>query len=298
MIFPSSPENIRQAAALLRAGRLVVMPTETVYGLAANALDENAVRSIFAAKGRPASNPLIVHVTGEAMARSLAAEWPSAAEALAQRFWPGPLTIVVPKIPEIPDLVTAGLSTVALRSPAHPVAQALIREAGVPLAAPSANRFTELSPTTAAHVPAGLGEMILDGGPSTVGIESTVISLSPSGPRILRPGMITRAQIEGVIGPVEESAGKESPGQHPKHYRPRTPVVLGANPATGRGRRLDCATMPSDPAGYAEALYRTLHDLDAECLDWIAVEPPPTGPEWAGIRDRLRRAAQDSEGIW
>ena len=298
MIFPSSPENIRRAAALLRAGHLVVMPTETVYGLAANALDENAIRAIFAAKGRPASNPLIVHVTDAAMARSLAAEWPANAESLAQYFWPGPLTIVVPKIPKIPLLVTAGLPTVALRSPAHPVAQSLIREAGVPLAAPSANRFTELSPTTAAHVPPRLAEMILDGGPCTVGIESTVITLAISGPRILRPGMITRAQIEGVIGPVEEGAGRESPGQHPKHYRPRTPVVLGANPATGRGRRLDCATMPGDPAGYAEALYRTLHDLDTEGLDWIAVEPPPAGPEWAGIRDRLHRAAQDSEGIW
>ena len=297
MIFPSSPENIRRAAALLRAGHLVVMPTETVYGLAANALDENAIRAIFAAKGRPASNPLIVHVTDADMARSLAAEWPANAESLAQYFWPGPLTIVVPKIPKIPLLVTAGLPTIALRSPAHSVALSLIREAGVPLAAPSANRFTELSPTTAAHVPGGLAEMILDGGPCTVGIESTVISLAMSGPRILRPGMITRAQIEGVIGPVEEGAGRESPGQHPKHYRPRTPVVLGASPSTGRGTRLDCATMPSDPAGYAEALYRTLHDLDAEGLDWIAVEPPPAGPEWAGIRDRLHRAAQSNEGI-
>lgn len=291
MIFPSSPENIRRAADWLRAGRLVVMPTETVYGLAANALDENAVRAIFAAKGRPASNPLIVHVTDAGMARSLASQWPDRAEALAQHFWPGPLTIVVPKNSAVPDLVTAGLGSVALRSPAHSVAQALLCETALPLAAPSANRFTELSPTMAAHVPSDLAGMILDGGPCAVGIESTVISLVGVMPCILRPGMITRAQIEAVIGPVEEGSGAESPGQHPKHYSPRTPVVLGESPRTGRGARLDFAVMPQDPAAYAEALYRTLHDLDAECLDWIAVEPPPEGPEWAGIHDRLHRAA-------
>ena len=297
MIFPSSPENIRRAAAWLRAGRLVVMPTETVYGLAANALDENAVRAIFAAKGRPASNPLIVHVTDAGMARSLASEWPDRAEALTQHFWPGPLTIVVPKNSAVPDLVTAGLGSVALRSPAHSVAQALLRETGLPLAAPSANRFTELSPTTAAHVPSSLAEMILDGGPCAVGIESTVISLVGVMPRILRPGMITRAQIEAVIGPVEEGSGAESPGQHPKHYSPRTPVVLGESPRTGRGARLDFAAMPRDPAAYAEALYRTLHELDAKCLDWIAIEPPPEGPEWAGIHDRLHRAAHGNGAI-
>ncbi len=291
MIFPSSPENIRHAAAWLRAGRLVVMPTETVYGLAANALDENAVRAIFAAKGRPASNPLIVHVTDAEMARSLASQWPDRAQALAQHFWPGPLTIVVPKNSAVPDLVTAGLGSVALRSPAHLVAQALLRETALPLAAPSANRFTELSPTMAAHVPADLAGMILDGGPCAVGIESTVISLATLVPCILRPGMITRAQIEAVIGPVEVGSGAESPGQHPKHYSPRTPVVLGESPLTGRGARLDLAAMPHDPAAYAEALYRTLHELDVKCLDWIAIEPPPDGPEWAGIHDRLHRAA-------
>jgi L-threonylcarbamoyladenylate synthase len=291
MIYPSSPDNIRRAAALIRAGELVVMPTETVYGLAANALDESAVRKIFAAKGRPESNPLIVHIANLEMARSLAGEWPEDAQTLAERFWPGPLTIVVPKQSSVPDIVTAGLPSVALRHPAHPVAQALLGETGLPVAAPSANRFTELSPTAAQHVPEEFASMVLDGGPCTVGIESTVISLVGGQRRILRPGMVSRAAIEEAIGPVEVGAGVESPGQHAKHYSPRTPVFLGAPPSSGNGVRLDFALMPSDPTGYAEALYRTLHELDQRRLDWIAVEPPPDTPEWDAVHDRLRRAA-------
>jgi len=285
---------LTRAAELLRAGRLVAFPTETVYGLGADALDPTAVQRIFDAKGRPMSSPLIVHVDSIEMARSLALEWPDAAEALARRFWPGPLTIVVPKKPIVPDIVTAGLPSVGLRMPAHPLALELLREAGIPLAAPSANRFTELSPTTAEHVRAGLGDavdLILDGGPCTVGIESTVISLSGARPRILRPGIISQPEIEAVIGPVEAGAGAESPGQHPKHYSPRTPIVLGDSPATGRGFRLDGSNMPADAAGYAERLYRLLHELDAENYDWIAIELPPDTPEWAGVRDRLMRAA-------
>jgi L-threonylcarbamoyladenylate synthase len=294
MIYPSNPENIGRAAALIRAGELVVMPTETVYGLAANALDESAVRRIFAAKGRPASNPLIVHVGSLEMARSLAGEWPEDAQTLAERFWPGPLTIVVPKQSSVPDIVTAGLPSVALRHPAHLVAQALLANAELPVAAPSANRFTELSPTTAQHVPEELASMILDGGPCTVGIESTVISLVDGARRILRPGMVSRAAIEKVIGPAEVGAGGESPGQHQKHYSPRTPVFLGARPSSGNGVQLDFALMPCDPTGYAETLYRTLHDLDRRRLDWIAIEPPPDTPEWDAVHDRLRRAAYRS----
>lgn len=282
--------EIDRAAALLRAGRLVAFPTETVYGLGANALDEAAVRRIFEAKGRPLSSPLIVHVANIRMARELAREWTEQAEILARRFWPGPLTLVVPKVSEVPDLVTAGLPSVALRIPAHPLAQALLDAAKIPIAAPSANRFTELSPTTAAHVPEGLADMILDGGPCTVGIESTVISLAGSTPRILRPGMVTRTQIEQLIGPVETGGGAESPGQHPRHYSPRTPVVLGPLPDTGLGARLDLALMPRDAARYAESLYSVLHDLDRKGYDWIWIELPPDTPEWAGIRDRLKRA--------
>jgi len=282
---------IDKAAALLRAGRLVAFPTETVYVLSANALDEAAVRLIFERKGRPHSSPLIVHVASIEMARGLAGEWSEKAERLAKRFWPGPLTIVVPKSPRVPDLVTAGLPSVGLRIPAHPMARALIEAAQIPIAAPSANRFTELSPTTAENVPEGLADLVLDGGPCTVGIESTVISLTGPIPRILRPGMITQTEIEQLIGAVELGRGAESPGQHPRHYSPRTRLVLGESPQEGRGRRLNLARMPRDAASYAERLYRVLHELDQQGYDWISIELPPDTPQWAGIRDRLTRAA-------
>jgi L-threonylcarbamoyladenylate synthase len=287
----TSRSDIDKAAALLRAGALVAFPTETVYGLGANALDEAAVRRIFDAKGRPFSSPLIVHVASIEMARELASEWPENAERLAKRFWPGPLTIIVPKSSPVPDLVTAGLPSVGLRIPAHPMARALIEAAQVPIAAPSANRFTELSPTTAENVSEGLADMVLNGGPCAVGIESTVISLAGAMPRILRPGMISQTQIEQLIGPVEIGAGAESPGQHPRHYSPRTPIVLGSFPPEGNGRHLSLARMPRDAASYAERLYRMLHELDQQGLDWISIELPPDTPQWAGIRDRLTRAA-------
>jgi len=310
----SEHEDIVRAAELLRSGGLVAFPTETVYGLGANALDEAAVARIYEAKGRPATSPLIVHVLSIDMARVVSAEWPAHAEALGRRFWPGPLTIVVPRHPRIPALVAAGLDTVAVRVPAHPMAQALLRETGLPIAAPSANRFTQLSPTTAEHVRDGLGDrvdFILDGGPTQVGIESTVISVAGERPSILRPGMISRAAIEAVIGPVATAAGQPatgiahaSPGLHRRHYSPRTPLVLTANrrfPA-GRGAYLFLTApapaaahnveMPSGVEAYAEALYRTLHELDRESWDWIAVERPPDDPQWAAILDRLNRACQ------
>ncbi|MCS7314536.1 MAG: L-threonylcarbamoyladenylate synthase [Bryobacterales bacterium] len=302
--------DIERAAELIRAGGLVAFPTETVYGLGANALDRAAVRRIFQVKGRPVTSPLIVHVDSPEMARRLAREWPPEAERLAQRFWPGPLTLVLPKAACIPAEVTAGLDTVGLRMPAHPVALELIRTAGVPIAAPSANRFTELSPTTAEHVRRALGDsvdMILDGGPTQVGLESTVLWLAGP-PRLLRPGMILRRQIEEVIGPVEVAGRIEdglphpSPGLHPRHYSPRTPLVLvtdGVLPP-GRGAYLwigrpaaaaRSVRMPSDAVAYAARLYDTLHTLDAEGWDWIAVERPPELPEWIPVLDRLRRAA-------
>lgn len=281
--------EVEHAAELLRSGELVAFPTETVYGLGANALDAAAVEKIYQAKGRPHSSPLIVHVTSAEMARELAAEWPAAAEKLARRFWPGPLTIVVPKKAAVPDVVTAGLPSVGLRVPAHPVARRLLEAAGVPVAAPSANRFTGLSPTTAQHVREAFpGLMVLDGGASEVGIESTVISFAGARPKILRPGMITKTQIEEAIGPVDEGAGAESPGQHAKHYSPRTRIVLGAAPAAGNGVHLE---LGPDAADAAENLYATLHQLDQMGYDWIAVELPPETPEWAGVRDRLTRAA-------
>lgn len=298
MTFPSSAE-IARAAELLRAGELVAFPTETVYGLGANALDARAVDRIYEAKGRPATSPLIVHVSSVEMARGLASAWPREADLLAARWWPGPLTIVVPKAAAVPDRVTAGLPTVALRMPAHPVALALIEAARLPLAGPSANRFTELSPTTAEHVRRGLGgrvAMILDGGPCEVGIESTVISLAGPRPVLLRAGIVTRAQIESVVGELGEMGAvgeaHPSPGMHDRHYRPRTPLyLLPCELPPGCGITLSRDRMPADVHGYAQSLYATLHQLDQQSWDWIAVEPPPPTPEWEGVRDRLRRAA-------
>jgi L-threonylcarbamoyladenylate synthase len=292
-------ECIRRAAELIRAGKLVAFPTETVYGLGANALDAAAVERIFQAKGRPRTSPLIVHVASLEMARELAAEWPDDAEKLARRYWPGPLTLVVAKRPAIPGIVTAGLPTAGFRMPAHPIALELIRAAGVPIAAPSANRFTELSPTAAAHVPASLADYVLDGGAARVGIESTVLSLAGA-PVLLRPGVIPLPEIEALIGPVgtpaEPPAGAHAaPGMHPRHYRPATPLYLldATEPGPpGRGARLRLgAEMPASPLEYAAALYETLHRLDAQGWDWIAVDRPPATPAWAGVLDRLRRAA-------
>jgi L-threonylcarbamoyladenylate synthase len=261
------------------------------------------VERIFAAKGRPRQSPLIVHVDSIDMARRLVTEWPNAADRLAHRYWPGPLTLVLPKQPAIPDIVTAGLPTVGLRVPAHPLALALIRAAGVPIAAPSANPFMELSPTTADHVRQSLGDLVdlvLDGGAATVGIESTVLSLAGAKPVLLRPGVIPLPEIESLIGSVsigEAGAGAHAaPGMHPQHYRPRTPLVLlraGDQPPAGRGAWLRLGReMPAEPAAYAAILYATLHRLDAEGLDWIAVERPPDTAAWAGILDRLTRAAR------
>ncbi len=308
---PNAAE-IEAAARLLRAGRLVAFPTETVYGLGANALDPEAVARIYAVKGRPPTSPLIVHVSSVDMAQSLVTSWPDLAGELARRFWPGPLTLVLEKQPTIPSLVTAGLTTVGLRMPAHPVALALIKAAGVPLAAPSANRFTQLSPTTADHVRRSLGsdvDLILDGGPCEVGIESTVLSLAGPQPVLLRPGGIARAEIEAVIGLVTTSgdgpaAVHPSPGMHPRHYSPRTRLLLveaGKVPEQGKGIYLQykhppvrsgiaIVQMPSTPAEYAAALYGKLHQADADGYDWIAVDAPPETPDWEAVQDRLYRA--------
>jgi L-threonylcarbamoyladenylate synthase len=277
----------------------VAFPTETVYGLGANALDPTAVEKIYVAKGRPADSPVIVHVDSIEMARSLAREWPEKAEKLARRFWPGPLTLVLPKRPHVPDELTAGLDTVGIRVPANPIALALIKEAGFPVAAPSANRFSELSPTTAEHVRVAMGDrvaMVLDGGRTTVGIESTVLSLAGPEAILLRPGMISQAEIEEVIGTVRvqpEVSGlaHPSPGMHRRHYSPKTPLILvkpGQPSSGGHGVRLQ---MPTDPSQYAAVLYERLHEADSENWDWIEIELPPGDPAWAAIRDRLERAA-------
>jgi L-threonylcarbamoyladenylate synthase len=295
-----SDAELARAAEILHRGGLVAFPTETVYGLGANALDDSAVRRIYAVKGRPATSPLIVHIANRGMIPAVAAEWPEVAQRLSARFWPGPLTLVVKKSRTVPASVTAGLDTVGIRMPAHPLAMALIDRALLPLAAPSANRFTEISPTTAEHVRASLGDaidLILDGGPARVGIESTVLSVAGPNPILLRPGMISQAQIEGVIGPIElvaqaqAGAAHPSPGLHARHYSPRTPLYLlqpGESGPQGRGRILE---LPHEPEPFAARLYAELRRADEEGWDWLGIETPPQSPDWAAILDRLRRAS-------
>ncbi len=325
-VDPKTPDSavIARAASVLRAGGLVAFPTETVYGLGANALDPAACERIFIAKGRPANNPIIVHGAGVMEVRQVIAHWPDTAARLAAQFWPGPLTLVLPKLPAVPDVVTAGGPTVAVRVPAHPVALALLRAAGIPVAAPSANRSGELSPTRAEHVLRGLGERIdilLDGGPTPGGVESTVLNLSSHRPTLLRPGLVAPAEIEAVIGPIERSAsvakvGKAlpSPGMLARHYAPRATLerVQGSGasrvaelvkegmrvgwlrfggPSDDKLPRGIIVVMPTEPKGYAARLYDVLHELDDQGVDRIIVELPPHTEDWLAVHDRLRRAS-------
>lgn len=329
-VDPANPDGaaLRRAGEVLRRGGLVAFPTETVYGLGANALDPAAAAGIFAAKGRPPNNPLIVHVLGLEQAKRLAALWTDTAQRLCEHFWPGPLSLVLAKTPDVPDVVTAGGQTVALRSPAHAVARGLIQAAGVPVAAPSANRSTAISPTRAEHVLHGLDgriDLLLDGGPTSGGLESTVIDLTTSPPRLLRPGLVSPRALEAVIGSIaigETSAAAagqtqtsvaRSPGLLERHYAPSTPLESGidtwprVNELCRQGNRVGWLSlapppdeppsglfvleMPADVAGYSAALYAALHTLDAMRLERIVVELPPTGDDWLAIHDRLRRAA-------
>lgn len=317
-------ETIARAAAVIRAGGLVAMPTETVYGLAGNALDPASIARIYAAKGRPSHNPLIAHVADASQAQALAAEWPEMARALAAKFWPGPLTLVVRRKAIVPTELTAGLDTFGVRVPDHPVALALIRAAGVPLAAPSANRFTEVSPVTAAQVARGLGaavDVILDAGHTRVGIESTVVDVSGGRPVLLRPGMITQQQLEGVVGPVSRHRGvatadaaRPAPGMVARHYAPRARVELvppaalrdAVDALRGDARAaIGCLVhsqpaptplafarqLPAAPDGYANALYDALHDADTAGCSVLLIEDVPADAAWDAIRDRLTRAA-------
>jgi L-threonylcarbamoyladenylate synthase len=313
--------SIRHAAQILREGRLVVFPTETVYGLGANALDPDAVRRIFLAKDRPPDNPLIVHVPDVAAAQHLVTAWPPAAERLAAAFWPGPLTLVLPRSRRVPDIVTAGLDSVAVRNPQHYVALSLLREAGVPIAAPSANSSGRPSPTRIQDAVADLGDQVtlyLDAGPTEVGLESTVVSLLGPQPVILRPGGVPREAIEKIVGPVSvqtAAAGPvRSPGVAHVHYAPRARLVLckTANlTATLQrlrqgGRRV--AAVASHEAGldgtdvrvpgsrgdaraWAHGLFATLRDLDEQHYETIVVEEIPEAGLGAAVMDRLRRGA-------
>ena len=315
-IVPAA-DGMSEAVQRLRAGQLVAFPTETVYGLGANALSAEAVARIFAAKGRPSTNPLIVHVADTSSILPLVCEWPDVASALATRFWPGPLTLVLPKSDAVPESVTAGGATVAVRIPQHPIALELLRACGLPIAAPSANRSEEISPTTAQHVVDSLGPfvedlLVLDGGPCRVGIESTVLDVSQDPPRILRPGMITSDDLREWLGDVPDAPRPtegiaRSPGQRARHYAPRMPVIIvplsqvtgtlqsGDGLLSYSGYGGDAAgvlvAMPDSPAQYAARLYDALHRMDEAGVSRIVVEAPPQSADWEAIWDRLRRAA-------
>lgn len=322
-----------RAAELLRADEVVALPTETVYGLAANALSPRAVTRLYEVKGRPAHNPIIVHVAGADMARRCTTQWTPAAARLAAAFWPGPLTLVLPRPDAIPPIVAAGGNTIGLRWPSHPFMQAVIRACGFPLAAPSANLSNQLSPTNAEHVRKSLGDripLIVDGGQCQVGIESTVVDATTEPPRILRPGMIHLEAILATAGahPASPSTPSDgagagplrSPGQLERHYSPRARLlVLSWDGDASLRRQLagaglapeDChvivhsripsghppgrvSVIPHDAEAYARALYAELHRCDEEGARAIVVEAVPDDPEWKGIADRLRRAAAGS----
>lgn len=324
-------QSLRRASQLLQAGQVVAFPTETVYGLGGNALSEAAITRIYEAKGRPSWNPLIVHVADVAAAAALVSHWPEQATRLARHFWPGPLTLVLPRAARVPDAVSAGRPTIALRVPAHPVALQLLQVCGLPLAAPSANRSQGISPTRAEHVAASLSAdavpLILDGGPSRHGIESTVIDLTCSPPRLLRPGATPLSALRAVLPeialpdaspdaltaesaalPVDE-ASPASPGMMRRHYAPRTPLTLLPPPLAESLRALpaprgllthvalpelaaDCAvveTLPADAAGYAADLYAALHRLDdvQPRLASLALVPPPRSDLGSAVSDDL-----------
>ena len=308
IVLPTE-ENLALAAQILTTGGLVAFPTETVYGLGASMYHETAVRKIFEVKGRPATNPLILHVADFAMADScIGAPWTQAARELAERHWPGPLTLVMEKRLTVPDIVTAGGSTVGVRMPAHPAALELIRRAGVPIAAPSANRSEEISPTTAQHVADSLGPfagdlLILDGGPCAVGIESAVIDVTGEFPEVLRPGTLTGNSLfsqqrspgegdpEGT--PVRENVFR-SPGQSRRHYAPKKPAIrVRSDDSRFSMRESDgLLLLPESVAQAAAMLYAELRRLDADpAVARIVIVEPLDSPEWDAIRDRLRRAS-------
>ncbi|MBX6311375.1 MAG: threonylcarbamoyl-AMP synthase [Isosphaeraceae bacterium] len=314
---------LEEAAAILRRGGLVAFATETVYGLGADATNPEAVARIFEAKGRPASNPLIVHASDLPMARACVAAWPPEAETLAQRYWPGPLTLVLPRSALIPEIVTAGLPTVGVRIPHPEVARRLIARTGRPIAAPSANRSMGVSPTLAEHVRDDLDgriDLILDSGQTTIGLESTVVDLTTRQPRILRPGPYTVTELEHVLAnihvreAVEANPGgaPRSPGLLPVHYAPRTRavrvespqdladfpwperaalIVLGRHELPPLPASIQRFDLPA-PGIAARGLYLTLHRCDRMGLDLIVVLPPPEQQEWHAIRDRIRRATK------
>lgn len=320
-VYPGHRENIRQAAEILRAGGLVAFPTETVYGLGAAADNPLAVGRIFSAKGRPLNHPLIVHLANVICLDRWAREIPPVAWNLAEHFWPGPLTLILKRSLEVPDLITGGQDTIGLRIPGHPVALSLLEAFGGALAAPSANRFGHLSPTAARDVAAELGDevdYIIDGGECLVGIESTILDLSASRPRILRPGIINAADLAEVLGELPKGRTTVSPrvpGDLPLHYAPRSPLflaepsrlepmvkslldagqvvtVLSRHRPSWNLAEVNWRPTPGDPLEYARRLYSSLREVDSPVNHSILVEAPPMSEEWEAVRDRLFRAAK------
>ena len=319
--------SISKAADILRGGGLVAFPTETVYGLGADGLCQSAVEKIYEAKGRPKNNPLILHVADVKAAVPLVADWPRMAQKLAEKYWPGPLTIILQASGFVPDIVRAGNPTVALRCPAHPVALDLLRVFNGPLAAPSANRTMELSPTKSEHVVKSLGGtvgLVLDGGPTSAGIESTIINLAEMPPRVLRPGPISISELEEAIGPVavfcgavEQGATQTAPGMSSRHYAPKAKLsILAADnflevmndlarggdkfaaiffgegiPVPSDSCGCVIKRLPGDAKGAMAGIYAMLHDLDSIGCQRVLIQEPPQSAEWLAIRDRLSRAA-------
>ena len=308
--------NLEQAIAKLKNGEVVAIPTETVYGLAADASNEDALRQIFSIKQRPADNPLIVHIADMSQVTDWASEFSPLAQKLAAAFWPGPFTLVLPAKPHVSAILRGNNPTVALRVPAHPLALQLLKQSGLALAAPSANKFTQLSPTTAAHVAASLGDAlpVLDGGACEVGIESTIVAVTNNKNgeswQLLRLGMLPEANIHAVAGvPALITPQKiKAPGQHQLHYSPRTPMQLFTSRAEllknatsrtaalllGAGAVPNCTyfELNNNANDVAQKLYDTLHKMDALNVDKLLIETPPNAPEWLAILDRLTRAAQ------
>ena len=330
-IEPPTEENVSKAVAWLRAGELIGLPTETVYGLAADASNADAIAKIYAAKGRPVDHPLIVHVASSDAAKAWAATWPEAAEKLAAAFWPGPMTLIVKRASHVLDAVTGGQDTVGLRVPSHPVAQAVLREFGAGLAAPSANQFGHVSATTAVHVLAEFPDralLIVDGGACDVGVESTIVDVSGDAVRILRPGRVRANEIERVLGVALIEGTGDAPrvsGSLVSHYAPRTPTLMleerrlrtqlrAFRQAQDRGptrcvithsfdvepsEKLRAIRLAANAETWEYELYALLRTLDSERYGTLIIEAPPTGPEWDAVNDRVRRATQrdsDADG--
>jgi L-threonylcarbamoyladenylate synthase len=332
VVDPCAPDAgaVSEAARILRAGGVVALPTETVYGLGARAFDERAVARVFEIKGRPRNHPLIAHVLDEEQGKALSSYWPELASRLARAFWPGPLTLVVDRAPHVPAKVAGGGMSIAVRAPSHAVARAVIAALGEPVAAPSANRYQGLSPTTAWHVVKQLGDdvdLVLDAGSCQAGIESTVVDVRAEIARVLRPGAVDIAALRAVAPDlevrVERAQGEElraSPGMDARHYAPRAALILGAtvdeaarmaNELSSMGKRVGLVVhddprtstsmpstlvrrLPREPGRYAHDLYRTLHDMDDAGVDTIVVQRVPSGEAWCAVADRLQRAAQET----